>query len=60
VWGWSVGFNAGLLLLTLARVVCWLYFYRYYPGYFSLALGRGFGRGTDAVVGVSAGLLLHT
>jgi hypothetical protein len=56
---WS-GVSAGLLLLTLARVQCWLYFLSLLARVFSFARGRGFGCGTGPVVGVNAGLLLLT
>jgi hypothetical protein len=48
-----VGVSAGLLLLTLARVICWLYFLSLLARLFSFALGvlRG---GLPAVVEVSA------
>ncbi len=42
-----VGVGAGLLLRTLARVVCWLYYLSLLARLFSFALGQGFGRGAD-------------
>ncbi len=55
-----IGVSAGLLPRTLARVLCWLNFLSLLARAFSLALGRGFGRGSGVVVGVDAGLLLRT
>ena len=54
-----LGLGAGLLLRTLARVLCWLYFLSLLAKVFSFALGRGLGGVLPAVVGVGAGLLLR-
>ncbi len=54
--------SAGLLLLTLARVQCWLNFFITISQVFSFALGRGGQPSGErgSAIGVDAGLLLRT